>query len=52
MLVERQEETSDNTKLMLRKLAGPTTFRFSLYRNAINDFILGAGVATCWTKKR
>lgn len=36
------EETSYNAELTLRKLAGPTTFTFSLFRNAIDDFIYAA----------
>lgn len=39
---ELDEETSYNAELTLRKLAGPTTFTFSLFRNAIDDFIYAA----------
>lgn len=40
--VELEEETSHNAELTLRKLAGPTTFTFSLFRNQVDDFIYAA----------
>lgn len=39
---ELDEETSHNLELSLRKLAGPTTFSLSLYRNQVDDFIHAA----------
>lgn len=39
---ELDEETSHNAELTLRKFAGRTTFTFSLFRNAVSDFIYAA----------
>ncbi|MCQ4345871.1 TonB-dependent receptor [Pseudomonas stutzeri] len=40
--LQLDEETSHNAELTLRKLAGPTTFTFSLFRNQVDDFIYAA----------
>ncbi|TWH76529.1 iron complex outermembrane receptor protein [Azomonas agilis] len=37
--VDLDEETSRNLELSLRKFEGSTTFSFSLYRNAVDDYI-------------
>lgn len=40
--LQLDEETSHNAELTLRKLAGPTTFTLSLFRNQVDDFIYAA----------
>lgn len=40
--VDLEEETSHNAEITLRKLAGRTTFSFSLFRNEVDDFIHAA----------
>ncbi|KKN95409.1 hypothetical protein LCGC14_0179360 [marine sediment metagenome] len=37
-----QEETGYNAELGLRKLTGPVTFSFSVFRNQVSDFIYAA----------